>query len=73
MSSCNDANDNMLMTINEITASRNTQSLTSCHETLISYSTYGNSVFANTTCANINTSSENMLASVAPTKLADDV
>ena len=35
-SSCNNANDNMLMTINEIAVSRNTQSLTSCHETLIS-------------------------------------
>ena len=73
MSSCIDANDNMLMTINEIAVSRKTQSLTSCHETLKSYNTYDNSVIANTTSANINTSSDNMLASVAPTKLADDV
>ena len=73
MSSYNDANDNMLMTINEIAASKNTQSLTSCHETLISYNTNGNSVIANTTSANINTSSDNMLTSVAPTKLVDDV
>ena len=71
-SSCNNANDNMLMTINEIAVSKNTQSLTSCHETLISYNTYGNSVIANTTSANINTPSDNMLTSVTPTKLADD-
>ena len=61
MSSCN------------IAVSRNTQSLTSCHETLISYNAHSNSVIANTTSANINTSSDNMLTSVAPTKLADDV
>ena len=73
MSFCKDANDNMLMTINEIAASRNTQSLTSCHETEISYNTYSNSVIANTTSANINTPSDNMLTSVTPTKLADDV
>ena len=46
--------------------------MTSCHETLISYNTYGNSVIANTTSANINTSSDYFLASVAPTKLDDD-
>ena len=73
MTSCIDANDNMLMAINEIAVSRNTQSLTSCHETLISYSTYSNSVIANTTSANINTSSDNMLISVTPTNWADDV
>ena len=70
MSSCNDAKDHMLMTINEITVSMNTQSLTSCHEALISHSTYDNSVIANTISANINTSSDNMLTCVAPTKLA---
>ena len=37
-SSFNNANDNMLMTINEIAVSRNTQSLISCHETIISFS-----------------------------------
>ena len=73
MISCIDANDNMLMTINEIAVSRNTQSLTSCNETLISYDTHGNSVIANTTSANMNTSSANMLTSATPTKLADDV
>ena len=61
MSSCN------------IAASRNTQSLTSCHETLIPYNTISNSVITNTTSAKINTSSDNMLTSVAPTKLAEDV
>ena len=70
--SCNNANDNMLMTINEIAVSRNTQSLTSCHETLISHSTHFNSVIANTTNANINSSIDNMLTSAMPTKLADD-
>ena len=38
----NNANDNILMTINEIAVSRNTQSLTSCHETVISYNTFNN-------------------------------
>ena len=70
---CNNANYNMLMTINEIAVSRNTQSLTSCHETVISYNTNSNPVLANTTSANINTPSDNMLASATPTKLADDV
>ena len=63
----------VLMSSCNIAISRNTQSLTSCHETWISYDTHGNSVIANTTSANINTSSDNMLTSVAPTKLADDV
>ena len=35
--------------------------------------THSNSVIANTTSANINTSCDNMLTSVAPTKLSDDV
>ena len=61
MSSCN------------IAVTKNTQSLTSCHETLILHNTYCNSVIANTTSANINTSSDYMLTSVAPTNLADDV
>ena len=65
--------NNVLMSSCNIAVFRNTQSLTSCHETLISYDTHGNSVIANTTSANINTSSDNMLTSVAPTKLADDV
>ena len=68
MSSCNGANDNMLMTINEIAVSMNTQSLTSCHEALISHNTNSNSVIAN-----INTSSDNTLTCVAPTKLAVDL
>ena len=72
-SSCNNANDKMLMTINEIAASRNTQSLTSCHKSLIPHNSYDNSVIANTTSANINTSSDNMFTSVTPTTLADDV
>ena len=58
MSSCN------------IAVSRNTQS---CHEALIPYDTNSNSVIAYTTSANINASSDNMLASVEPTKLADDI
>ena len=65
--------NNVLMSSCNIAVSRNTQSLTSCHETLISYDTHGNSVIAHTTSANINTSSDNMLTSVAPKKLADDV
>ena len=64
---------NVLISSCNIAVSRKTQSLTSCHETLISHNTYSNSVIANTTSANINTSSDNMLTSVAPTKLADDV
>ena len=63
----------MHITINEIAVSRNTQSLTSRHETFIPHNTYCNSVIANTTSANINTSSDNILTSVTPTKLADDV
>ena len=70
-SSCNNANDYMLMTINEVLVSRNTHVLTSCHETVIRHSTYCNSVIANTSSANINTSSDNVLTSVSPTKLAD--
>ena len=69
----NNANDNMLMTISKIAVSRNTQSLTSCHYTVISNNTYGNSVFANTTGVIINTTSDNMLTSATPTKLSDDV
>ena len=65
--------NNVLMSSCNIAVSRNTQSLTSCHETLISYNAHGNSAIANTTSANINTLSDNMLTSVAPTKLADDV
>ena len=65
--------NNVLMSSCKIAVSRNIQSLTSCHETLISNRTNCNSVIANTTSANINTSSDNMLTSVAPTKLADDV
>ena len=72
-SSCNNANDNMLMTISQIAASRNTQSLTSCHEILINNNSYSNCAIANTTGANINTPSDNMLTSVTPTKLIDDV
>ena len=72
-SSCNNANDNMLVTINEIAVSRKNPSLTSCHETVISYNTHSNSVITNTISANINTPSDNMLASVTPTKLAVDV
>ena len=65
--------NNVLMSSCNIAVSRNTQSLTSCQETFISYNTHGNSVIANTTSANINSSCDNMLTSVAPTKLADDV
>ena len=67
-SSCNNANDNMLMTNDEIAVSRNTQSLTSCHETLMSYNTNSNPVIAN-----ITTLSDNMLTSATPAKLAADV
>ena len=56
-----------------IAVTRNTQSSTLCHETLIPHNTYSNSVIANTTSANINTSSDIMLTSVSPTKLTDDV
>ena len=65
--------NNVLMSSCNIAVIKNTQSLTSCHVTLISHNTYCNSVIANTNSANINTSSDNMLTSVAPTKLADDV
>ena len=65
--------NNVLMSSWNIVVSRNTQSLTSCHETLIPYSTNCNSVIANTISHNINTSLGNMLASAAPTKLDDDV
>ena len=73
LSSCNDANENMLITINEIAVSRNTLSLTSFHEIFIFYDTNSNSVITYTTTASINASSDNMIISVAPTKLADDV
>ena len=66
----NDANDNMLMTVNELAVSMNTQSMASCHRALISYSTNSNSVIAKTISVNINTSSDNMLTSVSPTRLA---
>ena len=65
--------NNVLLSSCKIVISRNTQSLTSCHETLIPYNTNSNSVIANTISANINISRDNMLTSVAPTKLADDV
>ena len=65
--------NNVLMSSSNIAVSRNTQSLTSCHETLISYNTHSNSLIANTTSASINTSSDKILTSVAPTKLDDDV
>ena len=65
--------NNVLMSSCNIAVTKNTQSLTLCHETLISHNTYCKSVIANTNSANINTSSDNMLTSVAPTKLADDV
>ena len=61
------------MTISEIAVYRNTQSLTSCHETVISNYIYSNSGIAMTTGANINTPSGNMLVSITPTKLIDDV
>ena len=70
---CNNANDDMVMIINDIAASRNNNSLTSCHETVISYNTHCNSVIASTSSAIINTPSDNMLISATPTKLDDDV
>ena len=65
--------NNVLMSSCNIAVSRNTQSLKSCHEAVIPYDTNSNSVIANSTSANINTSSDNMLTSVAPAKLADDL
>ena len=72
-SSSDDANDNMPMTINDIAVSGNTQSMTSCHENVLFYSTSSNSGNANTTSANINTPSDNMLTSGTRAKLAVDV
>ena len=63
----------MLMTISEIAVSRKTESLTSCHEPVISNNTCSNSVIASTTGANNKTPSDNMLRNVTPTKLIDDV
>ena len=65
--------NNVLMSSCNMAVSRNTQSLTPCHEPFIPCNTYSNSVIANTTSAKINDSSDNMLTSVAPTKLADDI
>ena len=47
------ANDIMLTTISEIVVSWNTQSLSSCHKTVIYNIIYSISVFANTTGANL--------------------